>query len=70
MMHHGLQTVALLLQVQLQLGDDLHLDARLGGGPVVQGVLVIEVAVIGGSRAMVNSDGVQSIRVHRQCQSD
>ena len=45
-LHHGLQSVPLLLQLQLQLGHHLHLHARLSGRPVVEDVLCVEVTAI------------------------
>lgn len=41
--HHGLETLLLLLELQLQLGHDLHLDACLRRALVVQHVLGVDV---------------------------
>ncbi len=42
--HHRLQPVLLLLELQLELADDLHLDPRLRGRPVIQDVLALQVS--------------------------
>ena len=47
MRHHGLQLVPLLVELQLELSDDLDLNARLRRALVVQGVGGIEVPLEG-----------------------
>ena len=45
MQYHRLQPVALLLQLQVQLADDLHLDAGLGRRVVAVDVVRVQMAV-------------------------
>ena len=43
MFHHGFEPTPLFVQLKLQLGDDLHLNASLRRRTVVQNVIIVQV---------------------------
>ncbi len=53
MLHHGGQPILLLLQLDLQLGDDLHLNARLRRAAIAESVLARHMSAPGAGRRAV-----------------